>query len=138
MLANVIAPLVDTDNDVLGFAPNVNVPLPTVITVGEFIVSAELPRFNDNALAVLAKLKLLLPTVNVNELVLSLTYTLPLDVTDIVGALVLILVPLVPMPPVPDCRFNVPVVEMFSLELPCVMVLVPDTTSVKPPLAVTV
>jgi hypothetical protein len=51
---------------------------------------------------------------------------------------VLIFVPLVPIPPVPDCRFNVPVVDIDSLVLPCVIVLVPDTTNVSPPLAVTV
>ena len=51
MLARVIAPLVVTDNDVLGLAARFNVPLPMVITVGELIVTAALPRLNANALA---------------------------------------------------------------------------------------
>ena len=138
MLAKVIAPLVVTANDVLGALPTINVPLPTVICVGEFIVSAELPSPNVRLAALLLRLKVLLPTVSVNELALSVTYAVPLDVTDIVGAFVLRYVPELPILPVPVCRFNVPVVDMDSLVLPWVMVLVPDTTSVKPPLAVTV
>ena len=138
VLAKVIAPLVDTANDVLGALPSINVPLPTVICVGEFIVSAELPNPNVRLAALLLRLNVLLPTVSVNELVLSVTYAVPLDVTDIVGAFVLRYVPELPILPVPVCRFNVPVVDMVSLVLPCVMVLVPDTTNVKPPLEVTV
>ena len=51
MLAKVIAPLVVTANDVLGALLRFNVPLPMVITVGEFIVTAALPRLSVNALA---------------------------------------------------------------------------------------
>ena len=138
MLAKVIAPLVDTANEVLGALPSINVPLPTVICVGEFIVSAELPSPNVRLAALLLRLKVLLPTVSVNELALSVTYAVPLDVTDIVGAFVLRYVPELPILPVPVCRFNVPVVDMFSFVLPCVMVLVPDTTNVSPPFDVTV
>ena len=118
MLAKVIAPLVVTANEVLGALPSINVPLPTVICVGEFIVSAELPNPSVRLAALLLRLKVLLPTVSVNELVLSVTYAVPLDVTEIVGAFVLRYVPELPILPVPVCRFNVPVVDMFSPALP--------------------
>ena len=130
--------LVVTANEVLGALPSINVPLPTVICVGEFIVSAELPSPSVRLAALLLRLKVLLPTVSVNELSLSVTYAVPLDVTDIVGAFVLKYVPELPILPVPVCRFNVPVVEMFSPAFPCVIVLVPVTDSVSPPFDVTV
>ena len=46
-----MAPDVVTDSDVLGLAARFNVPLPMVITVGELIVTAALPRLNANVLA---------------------------------------------------------------------------------------
>ena len=51
VLAKVIAPLVVTANEVLGAALRFNVPLPIVITVGELMVTAALPRLNVNELA---------------------------------------------------------------------------------------
>jgi hypothetical protein len=103
----------------------VSPPLPTVIPVPKEDVSVKL---TDDGLLV---------TLLIVVLAVSVMYTAPGVLSEIVAALVFMFVPEVPIVPVPPIKDSVPVVAMLS-PAPWVIVLPPVTDRVSPPLAVTV